>query len=143
MNPGKTEADPCAETVHGFRCPICGFTLDESNGGFLYVRNDTGARVPLKDKKEQEAIAHILLNKEFSLCTDGANHPGETIDILEERVGYMSACLCVNCLHQFGLDLIKDEIECPDCRSGQVRTFLEILYTPCPKCRSGRMETIR
>lgn len=143
MNPGKAEAILHAETVHGFRCPACGFTLDESNGGFLYVTNDNGERVSLKGAKEKEAIARILLNEEFSFCPDDANLSQTTIDILEERVGYMSACLCMNCFHQFGLDLRKDEVECPGCRSDQVRTFLTMLYKPCPKCRSGLMETIR
>ena len=142
MEPGKPEACLCAETLNGFRCTICGFTLDESNGGYLYVKNDNGVKVPLKDRHEQEAIARILLNEEFSLCPDDENLSQETIDILEERVGYMSACLCMNCLDQFGLDLRKDEIECPRCQSDRVETFLAMLYKPCPRCQSGQLDHI-
>ncbi len=143
MGPGKAKASIRAETVHGFRCPACGFTLDESNGGFLYIKNESGMRVPLKDKDERDALARILLNNEFSFCTDDVNLSQETIDILEERVGYMSACLCMDCLGQFGLDLRKDTIECPRCKSDQIKTFLAMLYKPCPRCRSGLMENMR
>jgi DNA-directed RNA polymerase subunit RPC12/RpoP len=143
MNLEKAEASLHTETLNGFHCTSCGFTLDESHGGYLYVKNDNGVKVPLKDKHEQEAIARILLNEEFSLCPDDANLSQETIDILEERVGYLSACLCMNCLDQFGLDLRKDEIECPHCKSHRVETFLAILYKPCPKCRAGLLDDTR
>ncbi len=142
MNSGRAETGLHDETVYGFRCATCGFTLDESNGGYLYLKNDNGVRVPLKDKKELETIARILLNEEFSPRSDDSILSQEMIDIMEDRVGYMSACVCINCLNQFGLDLRKDAIECPHCQSGQVKTFLATLSKPCPKCESGCMDKI-
>ncbi len=130
------------EAADGFRCTACGFTLDASNGGFLYVKNVNGTRMPLKGKDEQEAIARILLNDEFSFQGDDPGQFDKDIDIMEECVGYMSACLCMNCLDQFGLDLRKDTIECPGCRSDHVRTFLEITDKRCPKCQSGYLKTL-
>jgi DNA-directed RNA polymerase subunit RPC12/RpoP len=136
MDPEKAETGISTETASGFRCTSCGFTLDASCGGYLYVKNNNGVKVPLKGKAEQEAIAHILLNEELSLRCDDPGHSHETMDVIEERVGYISACVCMNCLDQFGLDLRKDTMECPRCRSGHVSTFLEIMYKPCPRCQS-------
>ncbi len=61
-------------------------------------------------------------------------------DDMEERIGYLSACVCMNCLDQFGLDLRKDSIECPHCKSDHVRTILEMTNKRCPKCQSAYME---
>lgn len=139
MNPGKAETDLHDEAACGFRCNICGYFLDESYGGYLYLKNNNGVRVPLKDKDEQEAVAQILLSEEESAHNNNWGCFQEIIDVIEERVGYMSACICLKCLDQFGLDLRKDAILCPHCKSDHVRTFLELADKRCPKCQSGHI----
>jgi predicted Zn-ribbon and HTH transcriptional regulator len=143
MNPERIEAD-CHErtTIYGYRCNFCGFILDESNGGFLYLRNDRGDRIPLRDHGEREIIAQMLRMEEESLrnCEILAASQEAIIDIMEERVGSLSACVCIDCLGQFGLDLRKDTLECPHCKSERIRTLLEMTDKRCPKCQSGHME---
>jgi hypothetical protein len=138
MHQAQSEARHDHISTDRFHCAICGFTLDPSNGGYLYVKNSKGRRIPLKGR-EQEAIAHILLDEEFPY-RDNSGNLGKEMDLVEERVGYMSACLCMNCLDQFGLDLRKDTIECPGCKSDHVKTFLEITSKPCPKCQSKTVQ---
>ena len=141
-NPKKAEIDFYTDAVFGYRCHICGFVLDESNGGFLYLTNNNGVRVPLKDKDAREMIAHLLVLEEGAPEGGDPDNCHEFVDIMEERVGYLSACICMNCLDQFGLDLRKDTIECPRCKSDRVRTFLEISNKRCPKCQSGYMDKL-
>ena len=95
--------------------------------------------MPLKDRNERQAVARILLDDEGSFQFNDSDGCQELIDIMEERIGYVSACVCMNCLDQFGLDLRKDTIACPRCKSDHVRTFLEMTGKRCPKCQSGYM----
>lgn len=143
MNPGKVEAHIHDDAMCGYRCSICGFILDESHGGYLYLRNNNGVRVPLKDKNERETVAQILFDEEETLSTDNSDDARKVVDIMDERIGYVSACVCMNCLDQFGLDLRKDTIQCPHCRSDRVRTFLEMTNKRCPKCQSGQLDKVK
>ncbi len=143
MNPERIDVDFHERlTIYGYRCGSCGFILDESNGGYLYLQNDRGDRIPLKDHGEREIIAQMLRMEEESLrdCEVLAASQGAIIDLMEERVGYLSACVCIDCLAQFGLDLRKDALECPHCKSDHIRTLLEMSEKRCPKCQSGHME---
>jgi len=143
MNPERIDADFHERlTLYGYRCGSCGFILDESNGGYLYLQNDRGDRIPLRDHGEREIIAQMLRMEEESLrsCEVLAASQEAIIDLMEERVGYLSACVCIDCLAQFGLDLRKDTLECPHCKSDHIRTLLEMSERRCPKCQSGHME---
>lgn len=145
MNPRKVEARLHDDVILGYRCGVCGFVLDESHGGYLYLRNNNGVRVPLRNKDQRETVAQILLDEEETLYTDDSDDSDDShkvVDIMDERIGYVSACVCMNCLDQFGLDLRKDTIECPHCKSDQVRTFLEMTSKRCPKCQSGQMNKL-
>jgi predicted Zn-ribbon and HTH transcriptional regulator len=143
MNPERIEADFYEQTtIYGYRCNSCGYILDESNGGYLYLQNDRGDRIPLKDHGEREIIAQMLRMEEEALhdCEVLAASQEAMIELMEERVGYLSACVCIDCLGQFGLDLRKDALVCPHCRSEHIRTLLEMTGKRCPKCNTGRME---
>ncbi len=142
MNPERIETEfHKRTTIYEHRCSFCGFILDESTGGFLYLQNNRGERVPLKDPGEREIIAQMIRMEEESLknCDALAGSQSALIDFMEERVGYLTSCVCIDCLGQFGLDLRKDEIECPNCRSQDVRTLLEMSGKRCPKCKSGHL----
>ncbi|MEN6616764.1 MAG: hypothetical protein ABFD12_09425 [Syntrophorhabdus sp.] len=143
MNPERIDAHFHEGAVlNGYRCEVCGFTLDDSHGGYLYLGNDRGDRVPLKEHGEREIIAQMLRMEEQSAdeCEVVTASHEAMVDLIEERVGYMSSCLCMNCLHQFGLDLRKDPLECPRCKSDHVRTLLEMADKRCPKCQSGYLK---
>ena len=140
MNREKVKTSFRDDVVYGYRCSMCGFVLDGSLGGYLYVKNNYGVRVPLKDNNERETVARLLLSEDGLFDTENSHGFHGIIDIMEEKMGYMSACVCMHCLDQFGLDLRKDAIECPHCKSDHVRTFLEMTNKRCPKCQSGYMD---
>ena len=139
--PEKAEINLCPDVIQGYRCHICGFVLDEANGGYLYLTNNSGVRIPLKDKDERDTIARMLF-AEDAIFQNESEECHQLVDTMEDRVGYLSACICMNCLDQFGLDLRKDTIECPHCKSDHVRTFLEMTNKRCPKCQSGYMDKL-
>jgi hypothetical protein len=90
----------------------------------------------------------------------GRNIPPE---VREERTGFNSYCVCLDCLHQFEADLrdekvnewrfwfwfpsfkeafrgtprMKDDRKCPECGSTNVKTEFELIGKPCPKCKEG------
>ena len=93
---------------------------------------------------------------------------GERASILEvilERPGFNSDCICLDCLYQFQADLGysedywspyvhyiekykpkskkgKDKRECPKCKSKKVKTVLELVDKTCPKCKEGIIEEV-
>ena len=85
-------------------------------------------------------------------------HPGEEITInfvlgknaseklKEERIGFNSYCICLDCLKQFKADLdikkngtSKDPRECPKSKSLNIATLKELTGQICPKCKKGRI----
>lgn len=142
MNPERIEVEFHKKTtLYDHRCNFCGFILDESTGGYLYLQNNMGERIPLRDHGEREIIAQMLRAEEESLSDFNAVDASQSalIDLMEERVGYLTSCVCIDCLEQFGLDLRKDKIECPHCKSENVWTLLEMTDKRCPKCKSGHL----
>jgi len=101
---------------------------------------------------EQRSVAEVL-GKNLSL------------ELVRERTGFNSFCVCLDCLHQFRADLgyfemywspyepyfwqhlprlkqEKDRRECPECESWNVKTELELVGETCPKCKEGVIEEI-
>ena len=81
-------------------------------------------------------------------------HPGElstayqvlgvevSDEIFKARTGFNSNCVCLDCLKQFVLDILRDERRCSVCDSLNVKTAHEMIGETCPKCRKGTVMEI-
>ncbi len=132
--------------VHGasqaITCTACGFSLSCSRWGCFYVTDGRGVRILLDRGLESTTIAQILGIDEESIAGCSYTPAGRKapVDLMEERVGYLSFCLCCSCLARIDLDLKKDDPLCPECRSREVHTLAGLAGTTCPRCREGVMD---
>jgi len=115
---------------------------------YMYVLDNKGKRIICSHPGERRKVTQVLGND-------------VTLETVRERTGFNSFCLCLDCLHQFEADLgevgwnpfqlymsepmptsgpVRDKRECPECRSTEVKTELELVGETCPKCRKGIVE---
>ena len=139
--------------INEYKCNRCDLSLPKGWRYCFYVEDDKGKRVDCFHPSERRYVNGVL---------------GERASILEvvrERTGFNSYCICLDCLHQFRADLggserywspyelyleshlprpeqAKDKRQCPKCRSKNVKTELEMVGQPCPKCKEGIIEEI-
>ena len=119
------------------------------------MENDKGERKACLHPGEQRDVVEVL----------GKEAP---LDLIVEKTGFNSACVCLDCLYQFEADLGvfsgywspffmfnlgkskplyrskegKDKRECPKCKSKNVKTELELVGDTCPQCKEGVIEEI-
>ena len=131
--------------IDEYKCNKCGFALPEGWGYSFYVEDDKGDRIICPHPEERQYVEDVL----------GRNAPQE---LIRERTGFNSFCVCLDCLHQFQADLgisgwspyedfkvpigarvrpEKDKRECPKCKSIRVKIELEMVGKVCPKCKEG------
>jgi len=134
-------------SISEFKCNKCNFALNEGSGGYCYVINDNGKRMPCRHPMEFYDLENVL----------GSIY---TIEELNERTGYISECICLDCLCQFRADVgeitwnifamkvkhsgiplkQRDGRKCPRCGSKNVKAETEMVDEPCPKCKVGVIE---
>lgn len=131
--------------INNYKCDSCDFTMHSGWGYYLFVVDDDGNRVVCAHPSEYKYIEKVL----------GKNPP---LELVRERTGFNSYCVCIDCLNQFTANLGKsgwspyeweikyvkprdndnvDERKCPQCGSANVKTVLELIGQPCPKCNKG------
>jgi len=110
--------------INKYKCNKCDLSFPVGWGGYMYVEDNNGKRIICPHPEEYSKIYEVL----------GYNASEE---LIAERVGFNSHCLCLDCLHQFEADIEKDERKCPRCISTSVKTLLELVGTSCPKCKKG------
>ena len=138
--------------INEYKCNKCGFTLERGWGYRFYVEDDKGKRIDCHHPRETRYVEEVL-GKNLSL------------ELVRERTGFNSFCVCLDCLHQFKADLgvfesywspfepyldqylprpkrEKDKRKCPECKSTLVKTELEMVGETCPKCKEGVIEEI-
>ena len=110
----------------------------------MYVLDGRGTRVICPHPGEEAEVARVLGVKEKALrcpcepnTTKKAKHHQEVFHLALTRTGFLSDCICHDCLAQFGLDLQRDEKRCPTCSSSEVTTLHDLLGEPCPRCKEG------
>lgn len=134
------------------KCNKCDLSLPTGWGYQFYVANDKGERIICLHPSERPA-AEEFLGQEPSLR------------LVFERTGFMSECICRDCLHQFRADFgstcyywhpyqmrvgfkhhlltkARDKRGCPKCESTKVGTTLEVVGRRCPKCNQGMVKRI-
>ncbi len=133
-------------TITGYRCTRCDLFFPNGQGGHMYVLDDAGNRVVCPHPGEEARVAHVLGVKERTLrCPFGAeasrgskrHNSVEVFRLALSRTGFVSDCICRECLARFGLDLRKDERRCPECSSPEVVAVADLVGRACPKCREG------
>jgi hypothetical protein len=134
--------------IYKFKCNKCSLTLPTGWGYCFYVENDKGKRIDCLHPSEDKGAEQVLGEK-------------PSLELVLERTGFNSFCICLDCLYQFKADLgvfegywtpygaglyeskqQKDKRECPKCKSKNVKTELEIVGNTCPKCKEGTIEQI-
>jgi hypothetical protein len=85
--------------VNEYRCNRCDFAFPEGWGGYLYVIDDAG---------ERQVVGHPC----ESLQIDRVLGPTPNAEVVRDRTGFHSFCVCLDCVAQFDLDL-GDEIVNP------------------------------
>lgn len=90
----------------------------------MYVADDSGKRVVCRHPGEGDTIRAVL-------GSNASEH------LIRERVGFMSDCLCKDCLANLKLDVVRDDRVCPNCGSSRIPSVREMVGQPCPKCRPG------
>lgn len=146
--------------VDEFKCTDCGFTLPRGWGGCFYVEIDKSSwldRIKGTAKLERVKCLHpgeCRKIRELLLWREKIERPSQ--ELVNERVGFLSHCICIGCLHQFDADYghyyfsinhgyphengarpEKDKRECPNCKSANVKTEEEMVDQYCPKCKKG------
>ena len=111
-------------TIEAAQCTACGLALPTGWGGFTYAVNSAGQR---------EACGHPMEIPEAERITGLPYSEARSRGL----VGYLSHCLCWNCLAQFELDRERDPKCCPSCRSQNLKTWVECLDQVCPRCGEG------
>ena len=127
--------------INDYICNNCHFSLPQGWGGYLYVIDDNGKRIVCPHPDEGRTIRKILGKK-------------ATKQMILDQTGYNSDCVCLNCLHQFELDIGDDE-GAEDNNERSVRYYYckySMFHSYgtnkrrdqriCPKCKSENVKTV-
>ena len=143
-------------SINKYKCNKCGFSLPEGWGGYAYMEDVKGKRMPIPHPDEMRVFFEPMKMSIFGNIKPGKRRKG-----IEEITGFNSDCLCLDCLRRLELDIgnaedakeswrysygavkKKDERRCIYCNSGDVKTVLELIGKPCPQCKEGTIEEIK
>ena len=78
--------------IFKYKCSRCKFKLPEGWGYCFYVESDKGERIPCLHPGERDFVEQALGKR-------------PSLDVVQERTGFNSDCVCLDCLHQFEADL--------------------------------------
>jgi len=95
--------------INEYKCNICGFSMPIGSGGYMYVEDNEGKRIPCPHPGEEFTVAQVL------------GEDKDNLSLWEKRVGFNSICLCLKCHHWFDADL-RDEVS----------NYERITYYNCP-----------
>jgi len=136
--------------IFTYECNSCDFAMKEGWGYQFYVTNEEDERMICFHPGERAGVEEVL-GKDSDLW------------LVLSRTGFVSDCICLDCLHYFGADFgsteeywhpyqvylgfhvflltkARDKRECPECGSPRVKTQLEMVGQTCPKCGEGIIE---
>ena len=131
--------------MNGYTCTTCGFSIPNADGGRMYVVDTAGNRSICPHPGEEAHVARVLgIDEEtlvvaFGQGSSTAQDPEGLFAFALSRTGFLSDCLCRNCLAQFRLDVHRDATRCPGCSSPKVTTIEGLAGRRCPKCGKGTM----
>ena len=126
-----------------FKCSHCGFVFHEGWDAYVYVTDDSGKRILCPVPYPESEVSRVL-GKDASP------------ELIAERIGFSTFCLCLDCLTVCELDMGQEEASTARKEKGRPPSsstlpgFYEILLGSrregdekrCPQCRSRRIKTI-
>lgn len=113
--------------IERFGCNKCEFQFPTGWGSYVYAIDARGARIVCPHPGEVRSVQEIT-----GMSYEDAKLAG--------RVGAARYAVCLACLHQFDIDLEKDERRCPKCATSEIQTALEAVGQLCPACNVGTIE---
>jgi hypothetical protein len=113
--------------LKSYLCDRCDYRPHTNFGDAMYVVDKDGTRIICPHPCEYKKVHEIL----------GVNASEEEI---EQNTGYLSDCVCVDCLATAQIDLKCDERLCHYCGSNQVVSFANLRGRMCPKCHKGTIQ---
>lgn len=122
-----------------FRCDSCDLRLETWENGTMYVTDKKGKRVECPHPGEAYKIAKILNIDEseiFGFPYMRIPNP-DLYPLLNERVGVIIDCICLDCTGLSKLDYHMDERKCSECGSSNILPVDNLAGISCPKCRKG------
>ncbi len=125
-----------------YECSDCHFDV-EAWDSYLYVIDDRGKKIPCTHPGERHDLSRTLgIDESEALLwligkPEGLFYP--TRKLLDARVGADYACLCMDCLATFYIDIHKERRVCPKCGGTNIRRIVELGGCICPKCKSGKI----
>ncbi|MDP3093818.1 MAG: hypothetical protein Q8N16_03575 [bacterium] len=132
--------------IFEFKCNQCDFVFPRGWGGVMYVKNEKGEKVICPHPAEAFTIAKVLgleSGEVFAwLLRESAKITPEKKELIDTRTGFDSNCVCLDCLDQFRLDIVKEGKKCPQCGRANIKTVQESAGQICPKCKKGTVEKI-
>lgn len=126
-----------------YECSGCKFNI-QALDRHMYVMDDRGNKIICKHPGEQFALSLVLGIKRWEafLWLTGKlemlSYP--TLELLDARVGIDYTCLCMDCLHLFGLDVGREARRCPECSGQQIKRLFELGECSCPTCKTGTIK---
>jgi len=118
--------------IYRYTCNKCQFALPSGWGGRFYIIDDKGERIIPGHPNEINDVFNIV--GEENISEDNME------EIFKARTGFSNNCVCLTCLHQFDLDIKRDENICPNCNSLEIKTVTDMVEKRCPSCKKGLIE---
>ena len=150
--------------VSEHKCNVCDFSLPTGWGGYTYVTDENGTRVVCPHPMESHTVDSVLkksnpetipefefyrklsygVRKKWSILKARILYQDhENIldlgEMIKQRTGFNSFCVCHVCLHQFEIDFKRDQRLCPICSSSRISSVRELIGKSCPKCDEGEI----
>jgi len=144
--------------INKYECNACEFELPMGWGGVAYVESNDGKRITLTHPIEDSVRERVLNIPPGTLSSFPHDKPKwwwlkkrlntykknkEMYDLARARSGFLSDCICIDCMQKQRLDLKKDERKCCSCSSVNVKSLRDLLGNLCPKCKKGVITEIK
>lgn len=117
--------------ISRFYCPECDFEMPRGWGTYAYVVDNDGKKVVAPHPCEWLVACNVIG------CTNKELNENEEY---QSRCGVMHHVVCIDCVHQFALDLKRHLRVCPECGSNSVYTCREMVGRLCPQCGKAQVE---
>ncbi len=110
--------------ISEFKCDQCDLSFPLGWGRNVYAVAKDGKRVICPHPGENSGI-HRVTGLDYRTALERG------------LAGVQRDSICRACLVQFGLDIDRDAMQCPDCASKDVACVEDLVGETCPKCKRG------